>query len=148
MAVEAEIARSRADVWSFLCEIERAPEWLSEFESAEQESEGPPAIGTVVRYTISPGSRSGTYEIVEWVPGRRMAWDGPPLGWAGGTARPRGYFELSDAGRGHTRLVARFQPELSGAQVVLAPYLRRWLRRRRLADLETLKRLVEGDGPR
>ena len=45
-------------------------------------------VGSVVRYTIR-GDRSGTFEILEWDPGRKVVWDGPPLRWAGGAARPR-----------------------------------------------------------
>ena len=73
-----------------------------------------------------------------------MAWDGPPARWAGGAARPRGYFEVSEAGGGRSRLVARFQPELSGTQVLLKPYLKRWLRRQRTHDAQVLKSILEG----
>jgi uncharacterized protein YndB with AHSA1/START domain len=147
VTIEVEIARPRLAVWSFLSEVERAPEWLGEFESARQESDGPIGVGTVVRYTVAPGHRSGTYEIVEWDPGHRVAWDGPPLAWGGGTARPRGSFEVFDAGEGHARFVARFQPELTGMQVLLRPYLKRWLRRRRMTDTQTLKAILEANAP-
>jgi hypothetical protein len=42
-------------------------------------------------------------------------------------------------------LVSRYQPELTGTQVLLRPYLKRWLRRRRLADAQTLKACLEAD---
>ena len=145
--IEVEIARPRLAVWSFISDAERTPEWLGEFESVSQESEGPIGVGTVVRYTLAPGRRSGTYEIVEWDPGHRLAWDGPPLAWGGGAARPRGSFEVVDAGEGHTRFVARFQPELTGMQVLLRPYLKRWLTRRRMTDTQTLKAMLEADEP-
>lgn len=149
VAIEVEIARPRSAVWSFLSDAERSPEWLDEFVSSRQESEGPPGIGTVVRYTVDPGQRSGTYEIVEWVPEQKLAWDGPALRWAGGGARPRGSFTLTDAGRGKTRLLCRFQPELIGTLVLLRPYLKRWLKRQRSKDVQTLRALLEsekGDG--
>jgi uncharacterized protein YndB with AHSA1/START domain len=129
--VEVEIERPPAAVWSFVSDTERLPEWLGEFEAAHEESDGPTGVGTVV----------------EWDPPRRMAWDGPPLRWAGGAARPRGSHTLAETREGRTSLVSRYQPELTGTQVLLAPYLKRWLRRRRLADMQTLKASLEAGAP-
>jgi uncharacterized protein YndB with AHSA1/START domain len=138
-----EVDAPRAEVWAFISDVERLPEWFSEFESVRQESPGPAGLGTVIRYTVSPGSRSERFEIVEWEPGSRLSWDGPPLRWMGGATRPRGTFEVADAGDGRTRFTGRFRPELSGAQVLLRPYLKRWARRERIASLQKLKELVE-----
>ena len=143
VTIEVEIERPQSAVWSFLSDVERVSEWLWEIESASKESDAPTAVGTVVHYTLQPGHRSASIEIVEWDPGRRLAWDGPPLRWGGGAARPRGSFELADAGEGHTLLVSRYRPELTGTQVLLRPYLQRWLRKRRRADTQTLKALIE-----
>jgi hypothetical protein len=126
-----------------LADFERIPEWLDEFETAHKETSGPTGLGTVIRCTINPGARSATFEVVEWEPPRWVAWDGPPLRWAGGSARPRGSHEVSDAGGGRTLLVSRYEPELTGAQVLLRPYLRRWLRRQRAEDAQKLKALLE-----
>ncbi len=145
--VEVEIERPPSAVWSFMNDVARLPEWVSEFRAVRQESDGPPGLGAVVRYTLRSGERSGTWEVVEWDPPRRVAWDGPPLRWAGGAARPRGSHDLTQAGEGRTLLVSRYRPELSGAQVLLKPYLQRWLRRERLASAQALKALVEAGAP-
>jgi len=145
--VEVEIKRPPSAVWLFINDVERVPEWVSEFTALRQESDGAPGLGTVVRYTLQGGERSGTWEVVEWDPPRRVAWDGPPLRWAGGAARPRGSHELTQAGEGRTLLVSRYRPELLGAQVLLKPYIKRWLRRERLASARALKALVEADAP-
>lgn len=143
--IEVEIDRPRAAVWSFLCDIERVPEWIGEFTAASVESEPPVGLGTVVSYTI--GDRSATYEIVEWEPLRRLAWDGPPLRWKGGGARPRGSHVLAEAGEGRTLLVSHYRPELTGMQVLLRPYLSRWLRRERHRSALALKALLEAEAP-
>jgi uncharacterized protein YndB with AHSA1/START domain len=143
VTIEIDIARPPADVWQVLTNAERLPEWLSEFESAHEETEGPSGVGSIVSCVMSPGHRAATFEIVQWDPPHTMAWDGPPLRWAGGAARPRGSYNLSQLGDGTTRLLTRFEPELSGTQVLLRPYLSRWLRRTRTADMQTLKSLVE-----
>jgi uncharacterized protein YndB with AHSA1/START domain len=147
VSVEVEIERPPAAVWSFVSDVERLPDWLGDFATARLETSGPVRRGTVVGFTLKQGGRSGSVEIVEWDPPRRWVWDGPPLRWAGGAARPRGSFELFEAGAGRTLVVGRFRPELTGTQVLLRPYLSRWLRRQRRADAQALKRLLEGDTP-
>src|SRR5215216_837740 len=142
LTLEIEVDAPRADVWAFVSDPERLPEWFSEFESAAQVSEGPPGVGAVVRYTITQGSRSGTFETTEWESGSRLSWDGPPLRWMGGGGKPRGTFTLIDAGEGRTRFTGHFHPELTGTQALLRPYLKRWIRRERQASLRKMKELV------
>jgi uncharacterized protein YndB with AHSA1/START domain len=146
--VEIEVEAPRADVWAFVSDPERLPEWFEEFESARQESPGAHRAGSVIRYTLKRPPRSGTFETVEWEAGSRLAWDGPPLAWAGGAARPRGSFELADAGEGRTWFTGRFRPELSGMQALLSPYLKRWLRRHRQESARRMKALVEEEAGR
>jgi hypothetical protein len=97
----------------------------------------------VFRYTLSPGDRSATFEIVDWEPGHSFRWDGPPLPWRGGAARPRGSFKVVATSTGHTRFVSRYQPELTGTMALMRPILRRWLRKQRTADTQRLKELLE-----
>jgi uncharacterized protein YndB with AHSA1/START domain len=143
VTVEIEIAAPRQAVWEFVADTERLPDWFEEIESAHQESEGAAGVGSILRYTLEQGHRSGTMEFVEWEPGTRLAWDGPPLDWGGGGARPRGSFELADAGGGRTRFTGNFRPQLSGVQALLSPYLRWWLRRHREESARMMKALVE-----
>ncbi len=141
-SVEIEIERPPEVVWSYVTDPQRMPEWLGEFKEAHDESDSPRGVGSVARYTVE-GDRSGTFEIVEWDPPHRMAWDGPPLPWAGGGARPRGSHTLAEAGEGRTLLVSRYEPELIGTLVFLSPYLKWWLRRQRRKDAQTLKANLE-----
>jgi uncharacterized protein YndB with AHSA1/START domain len=144
--VQTLIARPPEEVWAFVSDFERLPEWLGEFRAVVKQSEGPVAEGTVFRYTIEPGQRSSTLQIVEWEPGRRLAWDGPPLKCHGGAGRPRGYFEVTDAGEGRARLVSCYQPVLTGTMALLAPVMKRWLRKQRATDTARLKALLEREG--
>ena len=110
--IEMLIARPPEEVWAFVSDFERLPEWLEEFGAVIRQSQGPTGEGTVYRYTLEPGERSSILEIVGWEPGRRLAWDGPPLKSRGGGARPRGYFEVTDAGEGQTRFISCYRPAL------------------------------------
>ena len=141
--VEVEIERPPSEVWAFINDTARLPEWIAEFASARDEPDSPTGVGSVVHYTLKQGNRSGTFEIVEWDPPRRTAWDGPPLRAMGGGLRPRGSHELTAAGEGRTLLVSHYRPEVSGLQVLLRPYLKRWVRRERRASARALKALVE-----
>lgn len=144
--IAIEIERPREEVWAFVSDFERLPEWLEEFERVVKESDGPIGIGTVFRYTLSPGNRSATLQVVDWQPGWRFAWDGPPLRSRGGGARPRGFTEVTAAGEGRTRLVTHYQPQLTGILVVMRPAFTRWLRKHRTADAQHLKQLLELGG--
>ncbi len=141
--VEVQIARASEEVWALVSDLERLPEWLGEFCAVVKLSDGPLGEGTVFRYTLEPGDRSSTLQIVEWEPGRRLSWDGPPLKWHGGAGRPRGYFEVTNAGEGHTRFISCYQPVLTGTMGLLAPVMKRWLRKQRLTDSARLKTLLE-----
>jgi uncharacterized protein YndB with AHSA1/START domain len=145
ITVAIEIDAPRDAVWAIVSDPERLPEWMEEMEAVHRESSGPPGVGSVVRYTLTQGHRSGTFEVVEWEPGSTLSWDGPPLPGAGGGLRPRGSFELADAGDGRTRFTGRYRPELSGMQVLLRPYLKRWARRARRASTLRLKAMAEGE---
>jgi uncharacterized protein YndB with AHSA1/START domain len=144
--VEVEIDRPLVAVWSFIADFERISEWIEEYTETRKESDGPVGLGTVVRYTLERGNRSATWEIVEWDPPHLMAWDGSPLGWMRGAARPRGSHQLTEIGEGRTRVVSHYRPELSGALVLLKPYLSRWVRRERGKTGQMLKALIEA-GP-
>ena len=145
LTLEVEIDRPREAVWEFLAEPEHSPQWLEEFVESHRVSAGPPGVGSVFSYTITPGPRTGTAEVVEWDPPRRFAFEGPPLRSMGGGAAPRGFFELTEAGAGTTRLAITFRPVLTGFAVLLKPYVRRWLRRQRRLDLAKLKAILEAD---
>jgi len=143
VTIETRIARAPGDVFAIVGDPVHAPDWLGEFREVVKLTDGPIAVGSVFRYTIDPGGRSSTMECVEWEPGRRFGWDGPPLPWHGGAARPRGYFEVTEATPGESRVVCCFRPKVTGSMALLAPYMKRWLRKQRTADTARLKAHLE-----
>jgi uncharacterized protein YndB with AHSA1/START domain len=145
LTAEVDIERPRETVWAFVSDPTRAPEWIEELVESHLVSEGEPRVGSVVSYTITPGPRTGTFELSEWDPPRRMAWDGPPMRMMRGGAEPHGSFELTERGAGATHLVCTFEPAVTGIPVLLKPYLVWWLRRQRGADVQKLKAILEAD---
>jgi uncharacterized protein YndB with AHSA1/START domain len=58
--IEIEIDRPVDEVWAFVSDLTRRPEWLDEFENVVKETPGCPGRGSVLRYTVRPGiSRMG-----------------------------------------------------------------------------------------
>jgi uncharacterized protein YndB with AHSA1/START domain len=142
VTIEVEIMRPRQFVWDFLADPSNYPRWLEQWRAARVVGDGEPGQGTVVEYTRKDG-RVGTFEFVMWAAPRRAAWDGLPLRSRGGAVRPGGYHALSELGAGGTLVTMAFRPELSGALVLMKPYLARRLRRQLTLDVQKLKSLVE-----
>jgi hypothetical protein len=119
----------------------RAPEWYRNIESVEWRTPPPLAIGSQVAFVASFLGRrlAYTYEIVEWVPGARLAMrtvEGPfPMEtiytWAGD-------------GAAGTRMTLRNRGEPRGLARVGTPAIAAAIRRANRADLDRLKALLEG----
>jgi uncharacterized protein YndB with AHSA1/START domain len=139
---ETEIERPVQEVFDYLAHGEKLPDWVEEFEEVEQQSEGPPAKGTTYRYKMRRGGES-TFEWSEFEPGRRIAWDGPPLKSGPGAMRPRGGYELEEADGG-TRVRMTQDPEMSGFMKLMAPFITRSLQKGAPKSLEKLKGILEG----
>ena len=56
--IEVQIARPSEEVWAFVSDFERLPDWLEEFSEGVTLSDGPLGEGAIFRYTIEPGHRS------------------------------------------------------------------------------------------
>jgi uncharacterized protein YndB with AHSA1/START domain len=151
MHVEAEttIARPRAEVFDYLAHAEHLPQYVTDFRSVEQASDGEPGPGTEYRYVMERGKTEGTFEWIEFEPGSKLAWHGPPAKSGPGSMEPAGWWELSDEG-GATRAKLVMEPKPGGLFKVLSPLMSMSMRRGNARALERLKQRLEGgaDEPR
>ena len=140
-----EIGRPIDEVWEYLVDAQNLPEWSDDFESCVRagNERGPIGEGATYRFKLRAPARDGMFAYVEWEPRRRLRWDGEPIRASGGSMRPRGGFELEDAGHGRTRVRLIFEPEPGGALRLLTPLIRRSIQRGRTADAARLKELLE-----
>jgi uncharacterized protein YndB with AHSA1/START domain len=144
--LEVEIARPRAEVFDYLARGENMPGWMSEFQSVEQLSDGPPGLGTTYRYRLKRPRRASTIEWVEFEQGRRLAFAGGRIRAGFGSLAPGGSLTLQDAGGGATRVAAVYEPRLGGVMRLMGSLVAASIRSGRTNDLRRLKEILE-QGP-
>lgn len=147
MRVESEttIQRAPGEVFDYIIQAERLPEYVTEFAWVKQESPGPPARGTTYSYKMARGQAEGTFEWTEFERPSRLAWHGPPAKAGPGTMEPAGRWELSEAGSG-TRVKLIMSPTPGGLFKVIAPMMSRSMRKGNERALSRLKQRLEGAG--
>jgi uncharacterized protein YndB with AHSA1/START domain len=147
MHTEAEITvgRPRPEVFAYLADAERLPEYVTDFAWVRQSSSGEAGRGTEYSYKMARGSAEGTFEWTEFQPPDRLAWHGPPAKSGPGTMEPSGWWELSDTGRG-TRLKLVMTPQPGGLFRLMAPLMGMGMRKGNRRALELLKAKLEGGG--
>jgi uncharacterized membrane protein len=141
VSVEATVARPPEEVFPVVADGERLPEWMKDFERVEQLSDGAPRLGTEYRYKFKRSPES-TFEWAEFEPGRRVAWDGPPLKTGPGSMRPRGGIDVEPAAEGSLVRVT-LDPLPGGAMKVVLPLMRRAMRHGATENLSRLKAMLE-----
>jgi uncharacterized protein YndB with AHSA1/START domain len=144
MHLEAQttVARPRAEVFDYLAHAEHLPEYVTDFASVQQESEGEPAQGTTYSYKMARGQASGTFDWTDFQPPSRLAWHGPPAKTGPGSMEPSGWWELTDEGP-ETRVKLVMTPEPGGLFKLMAPLFGRSMRKGNARALERLKRRLE-----
>jgi uncharacterized protein YndB with AHSA1/START domain len=145
MHVEAEttVNRPRAEVFDYIAHGERLPEYVTDFESVQQVSEGGPARGTEYSYKMSRGAQ-GTFDWTEFEPSSRLAWHGPPAKAGPGSMEPAGHWELSDEDGGATHVKLVMEPKPGGLFKLMSPFMARGMRKGNARALELLKEKLEG----
>jgi uncharacterized protein YndB with AHSA1/START domain len=140
---EAEITidRPRSEVFEFLAQGERLPEYIDEFESVNHEEPGQPAQGHVYSYKMKRGAE-GTFEWAEFQPHDKLAWSGPRVKQGPGSMRPVGHWQLSDEGSG-TRVKLVMEPEPGGLFKLMAPLMKMGMSKGNERGLQNLKRILE-----
>jgi uncharacterized protein YndB with AHSA1/START domain len=143
--VEAEIAvdRPRTEVFAYLRDAQRLPEYMTEFATVEQVTEGNPKSGTQYRYRMSRGQAEGTFEWTKFVPSSHLAWSGPAVSAGLGSMQPAGWWDLSDGPGGTTVVKLVMAPTPGGLFKLLAPFMAAGMRKENERSLANLKERLE-----
>lgn len=126
-----EIARPPEDVFAYIDDVARHPEWQPDIVSVTIETEGPMRVGSRVREVRRMGSREMAipWEVTEREPPRRFAFrgvSGPVRATGRGTVEPvadgsrsRVTFEMELTGHGFGKLIVPFVRRQAAKQVPL-----------------------------
>ena len=141
MEIESEItiARPAAEVFAYIARAEELPQYVTDFESVSQESEGEPGVGTRYSYEMKRGAR-GTFQWIE--PTSRLAWHGPAVKAGPGSMEPAGRWEITPAATG-SRVKLVMAPTPGGLFKLLAPFMAAGMRKGNEKALERLKQQLE-----
>ena len=137
-----EIARRPADVFAYVMDPARLPEWQESLLSTRTEGSGPPTVGSRLIQTrrVGRSERTMTSELTELAPPSSWAArgiDGPVR------ARVRGTIEPLDGER--SRVTIELDFEGHGIGKLLVPLVvRRQARREMPNNIRSLKERLEG----
>jgi uncharacterized protein YndB with AHSA1/START domain len=140
IATSVEIARSPEDVFAYITDVSRHPEWQEGLVSAGLETEGPLRVGSraVHRRKLGLGTVAVTSEITALDPPRRLAFRG-----LDGPIRGEGSQRVEPAGEG-SRVSFEMEMRGHGLGVLMLPLARRQASRQVAESHEKLKRILEG----
>ena len=136
-----EIARSPADVFAYLDELDRHGEWQGQLVNVVVETEGPTRVGSRAKETrrVPGGPQTYTYEITEHDPPHTMSFrvlDGP--------IRPFGTITVEPIGDGaRSRLTLRFDFKAVGIGKLFGSLARRNAAKQIPQDQARLKERLE-----
>jgi uncharacterized membrane protein len=139
-----EIDRPQQEVFAYLDELDKHPEWQGGLASSRVVTEGPIRVGTRVVDTrkVPGGPREMTYEITEHDPPHKSSWrtvDGP--------VRAVGSVIVDPVGDGaRSRVTLEFNLEGHGVGVLYAPFARMQARKQVPKDQAKLKEILERRG--
>jgi hypothetical protein len=137
---ETVINRPPAKVADYAGDPSNAPEWYVNIKSVEWKTEPPMRIGSKLAFVAQFLGRrlAYTYEVVDLVPGRRLA-----MKTAQGPFPMETTYTWEPVGEGQTRMTLRNRGEPSGFSKIAAPLMAAAMRSANQKDLRLLKSLLE-----
>ena len=142
--LSVDIDRPVHEVWEYLTDPERVPEWQASAESSHQVSDGPMRVGTRLRDERRFMGRraSSEVEVTEYEPERLFTLHG-----LSGPVRFTVRHRLSE-GNGRTRLDVEADADPGGIGRLMRPMIERAAAHERRADFQRLKRRLEAGDDR
>jgi uncharacterized membrane protein len=140
IATSVEIARSPEDVFAYIADLPRHPEWQDGLVSVTVETDGPSRVGTRVihRRKLGPKTVATTSEITQYDPPRVLGFRG-----IDGPIRGEGTQRVEPVGD-DSRVLFEMELEGYGLGKLMLPMARRQAAHQVAASHEKLKRILEG----
>jgi uncharacterized membrane protein len=139
IATSVEIARSPEDVFAYIADIPRHPEWQEGLVSVTVQTDGPNRVGTRVvhRRKLGPQTVATTSELTAYEPPQVIGFRG-----IDGPIRAQGRQRVEPAGQG-SRVLFEMELEGHGLGKLMLPMARRQATRQVAASHQNLKRILE-----
>ncbi len=140
VSTEIVIDRPRRVVAAYATDPTHAPEWYVNIDSVEWKTPRPLAVGTRVAFVARFLGRriAYTYEVIEHVQGERLV-----MKTSEGPFPMETTYTWASVDDTHTRMMLRNCGEPSGFGSLVGPVMARSMRRANLADLVSLKSILE-----
>jgi uncharacterized membrane protein len=137
---EITISRPAEIVAAYAGDPSNAPEWYANISSIKWETEPPLRAGSRVAFTAQFLGRqlAYTYEISEFVPGRRLV-----MRTAQGPFPMETTYAWQPAGDSSTRMTLRNRGEPAGFSKLAGPFMAAAMRRANRKDLRKLRSILE-----
>ena len=135
-----EIKRPAEEVFAYLDQLDRHPEWQTSLVSAKVETEGATRVGTrvVERRRVPGGARDIPYEITEHEPPRKASFRG-----TAGPVRPIGTVTVDPVGESSSRMTLVLELEGHGIGKLFAIMARRQAAKELPESHQKFKQLLE-----
>ena len=139
IATSIEIARSPEDVFAYITDVPRHPEWQDGLVSVTVETQGPTRVGTRVvhRRKLGPRTVATTSEVTAYDPPRVVSFRG-----IDGPIRAEGSQRVEPVGDG-SRVSFEVELEGHGFGKLMLPMARKQAARQVATSHEKLKRILE-----
>jgi uncharacterized membrane protein len=140
VTTEIVIARPIADVSAYAADPSNAPDWYANIESVEWKTERPARVGSLVEFVARFLGRTlrYTYEIAELDEGKRMV-----MRTRQGPFPMETTYTWEPVSNGSTRMTLRNRGQPAGFSKLMAPIMKRAMRRANRKDLAQLKATLE-----
>ena len=146
-----DVDRTADDVWAYMADLRNLRGWDPDVLDVQWQP--PAALGQSFTIVVDLGGGRplvGDARIASFEPGRRIGWEARPQapGWitGGGKSRLIATYSTEPSGTDRARLTRRLELEGHGLLAILTPALVFLARRERYAEIENLKRILEGQG--
>jgi uncharacterized membrane protein len=142
ISTSVEIARRPEDVFAYITDVPRHPEWQEGLVSVTLETGEPLGVGSRVvhKRKLGPGTVATTSEITAFEPPRVVGFRG-----LDGPIRAEGTQRVEPAGEG-ARVSFEMEMRGHGLGVLMLPMARRQATRQVAESHEKLKRILESSG--
>ena len=142
IATSVEISRSPEDVFAYITDVARHPQWQEGLVSASLETEGPVRVGSRIVHRRKLGFKTvaATSEITGFNPPELVSFRG-----IDGPIRPEGTQRVERIGAG-SRVSFEMEMHGHGLGALMLPMARRQAARQVAASHEKLKQILEAAG--